>query len=147
MKRFAIFLSIILVMFSFSMLEGKQYTGYKLEGTDTLLATAVDTITTSIHNSFSDSLEWVFGIVADQTEDSVGLKIDAYWSFDNVLWTNAQAVTADHTVSDNVVTTYVPEHISKFYRYCMVIVTGTANNDQTEATIFKTYLIWRVKGR
>lgn len=147
-KLFPMLMLLACVVFalSFTMLEGRTYTYATLVGTDTILSTAADTLTFTVFNEFADSTGWVFGIAADQTQDSVGLKVDAYWSSDAVIWTDAQAVVADHTTPDWILETYVPEHISKFFKYGMIIITGTVNNDKTDATICKTYCVWRKPG-
>lgn len=150
MKRL-FFISVILLslLVSFSLCEAKasKYTGFVWLDTDTV-SDYVEADTLSwydSHNWLPDSTHWGFIVSSDQANDSVDVKIDAFWcqdTTDTTTWTDAQAVIASHKILDWICTFYVPEHLSRMFRYYRLIITATADKNGKN-TIIKTGIAYR----
>jgi len=145
-KRIFPFILALLFIFSFfaPQVEGaRAYTHWELISTDTLTDQAACTLYTQTHRVFPDSSYWQMGFSTNQANDSVDLKIDAYWGVDSTSgpWTDAQAVAANHTVDDYIMTPYASEFISKWFEWEKIIILGNAGNGVS--TIVKTYIGYR----
>lgn len=134
----------MLFLFAAQVEGAKAYTHWELISTDTLADVEACTLYTQTHRVFTDSLQWHLGFSTDQANDSVDLVINAYWGVDSTAgpWTDAQAVVASHQIDDYIMTTYCAELQSKYFEWCMIIVTGTSAKNGLD-TIVKTYIGYR----
>lgn len=145
-KIFPLILALALIcLFSVQADAGlKAYTHWELISTDTLSDVEACTLYTQSFRVFPDSTYWHFGFSANQANDSVDFDIDAYWGVDSTSgpWTDKQDVIASYQIDDYVLTPYCAEHISKYFDWNKIIITGTTGKNGA-STIIKTYIGFR----